>query len=179
MRCRGRRDAGFHDWEPGRTRRDDRCEDLFLGQSIERYLQSLATNSHNIENMSDLIEYLKENPAEKVEEFGIDGFERARDALQNLVESPSNPTVRRSFQTSLKQGREIQRLLDSHDADAILVPTSADIPYDLGQNPAITVPISFYPEETDKSISPNGMTTKAFNIPSALPSSLSSTVACC
>lgn len=113
--------------------------------------------------MSDLVEYIRNTPAEQYDIYGAEWLENARDAEYTTTDEGF--LLMRAEMADL--GEEIQRLLDKYDCDAILVPTFTDIPYDINGNPAISVPLGFYSSCVD--ISQNrGLVKKGPNIPSVL-----------
>lgn len=132
---------------------------------MNKFLAKLSKNPQEISSLSDLIDYHKSNPAEKVNEYGIDVFEIAN-ALPYTEESDE-------FRVSLAKrdhlGKEIERLLDAADSDALVVPGSGDTPSDLGGNPAVLVPLGFYSKEKPVDIVRDGMVYKGPKIPYLLP----------
>jgi amidase len=100
---------------------------------LESYFRNLATNPRGIYTMAGLVNSMMATPVESVLTYGIDGFVKARD--EPLDGSSSE------FQAALhpmaRQGSAIARMLDHANCDALVMPTMADIPSDLGHNPVI------------------------------------------
>lgn len=113
--------------------------------------------------MTDLINFMERAPEEEVEKYGISAFVAAKEEPQNSSSEEFQEAVRRM----VEQGSAISKLLDEANCDALVVPTTADIPYDLGQNPAIAVPLGFFPSTRKKTTSVNQMISKGPNIPLA------------
>ena len=104
---------------------------------------------------------MEKTPEEEVTAYGIDAFVAARDEPRNSSSAEFHDAVRRM----MEQGRTISKLLDDANCDALVVPTTANIPYDLGQNPAIAIPLGFFPDTRKKSTSLNQLISKGPNIP--------------
>jgi amidase len=111
--------------------------------------------------MKDLVEFMENTKEEETEKFGIDMFTAARD--QN--HDKNSPDFLEGVKTMKHLGADIERLLDKTGCDVLAMPTSADVPYDLGQNPVISVPLGFYSLERKQSNGRNGMIAKGNNIP--------------
>jgi hypothetical protein len=62
-------------------------------------------------------------------------------------------------------GKELARLLDDHQCDMLVAPTSMDLPLDLGGLPSVSVPIGFYSTNRNATKNAEGMITKGPNIP--------------
>lgn len=133
-------DAEFFKWKPRNRERNPAYEAVLLREGLEGYFRSLDKNPNHIHTMADLIQYMKETPGEQYDTYGAEWLENARDAEYTT----SDEGFRRMRAEMFDHGEEIQRLLDQYDCDAILVPTYTDIPYDIGGNPAISVPLGFY-----------------------------------
>ena len=104
---------------------------------------------------------MRHTPEERAEDYGLDWFQNTLERSQDSM----SPEFRESSRINEDLGADIQRLLDSSDCQAMVVPTSTDIPHDLGGNPAITVPLGFYAETRGIVRSDKGLIQKAPNIP--------------
>ncbi|KAJ8108403.1 hypothetical protein ONZ43_g6436 [Nemania bipapillata] len=155
------RDIDFEGWEVGVTKRDDMPSNVFLREGLEGYFRSLASNPQNINSMADLLDFLQKTPEEEADKYGLDSFIAARDEPC----TSSSPEFQEAVKRMMDQGDEIARLLDATGGDALIVPTTADIPYDVGQNPAIAVPIGFYPADRNILTACGKMISKGPNIP--------------
>lgn len=132
-----------------------------IWKDMNKFLARLTKNPNDIRTLTDLIDFHKSSPAEKVDEYGIDVFEIAN-ALTCTEESEE---FRISLNKRYHLGREIERLLDATDADALVVPGSGDTPSDMGGNPAVLVPLGFYSKEKSVDIVHSGMAYKGPGIP--------------
>ncbi len=126
-----------------------------------KFFENLDVNPYNITSTADLIEFLKNTPEEKYDEYGASTFEAARDAPG----SSQSPEFMQSKERMDHLGREVARLLDEHSCDVMIAPTSLDMPLDLGGLPGISVPIGFYSKHRSVVINAEGMITKGPNIP--------------
>ncbi|KAK4141966.1 amidase signature domain-containing protein [Dichotomopilus funicola] len=158
------RDVDFVGWDYGTTKREEMPANIFLKEGLESYFQSLATNPHGIHTIADLISFMENTPEEEVEKYGINAFLAAKDEPRDNSSMEFQEAVRRM----IEQGSAISKLLDQANGDALVVPTTADIPSDLGQNPAIAVPLGFFPAMREKTTSVNQMIAKGPNIPYSL-----------
>ena len=104
--------------------------------------------------MADLVNFMVMTPAEKVGSFGIDGFLRARDEPLD----GSSSEFEAALDDMAEQGSAIETMLDNANCEALVVPTRADIPSDLGHNPVIAVPLGSLPI-TSKTTMVNGTIT--------------------
>jgi amidase len=111
--------------------------------------------------MADLVAFMQRTPEEQVEKYGMEGFTAARDEPH----SSASPEFKDAVARMKHLGADIERLFDASQCDAILAPTSADLPFDLGQNPVITVPLGFYPRDRRLARALDNMVAKANNIP--------------
>ena len=62
-------------------------------------------------------------------------------------------------------GADIAKLLDRENCDAIMAPSSFDLPVDLGGNPAINIPLGHFSKERDLVRNTHGLVTKGPNVP--------------
>jgi amidase len=109
---------------------------------------------------------MEKTPGEEVGKYGLDWFIAARDEPFNR----SSKEFQDAVQEMIRQGDAIKNLLDEADCDALVVPTTGDTPYDLGQNPGVAVPIGFYPADKKVSLTASGKVSKGPNIPYVFPS---------
>jgi len=158
------RDKDFENWSPGSGQRENLTFSVLLKDGLESYFASLTSNPNNIHTMADLIHFMENTEAEKMSKYGADVFIAARDE-KHTKDS-------KEFQDALQQakflGGDIQRLLDTSNCDVLVMPTSADVPYDLGQNPIISVPLGFYSPERKQVVNIDGLIAKGNNIPFSL-----------
>lgn len=128
---------------------------------LEEYFNSLERNPNNIRTLPDLVKFTEDNPLQENSKYGCDWLQNAN--RSKLRSGTAEMNERKAGQEQL--GKEIEELLDRYQCDAIMVPTSANIPYDLGGNPAISVPLGFY--SSNRSITRNkfGAVLKGANIP--------------
>lgn len=104
---------------------------------------------------------MHDTPEEEVLKYGVDGFEEARDEPH----TSESPGFKEAVERMKFLGADIERLLEATKADAIVAPTSADLSFDLGQNPVVTVPLGFYSSDTKVARALDGMIAKATNVP--------------
>lgn len=128
---------------------------------LEAYFGQLAENPHGIKTMADLIDFMERTPEEETEKYGFEGFTAARDETQDQ----SSADFLESLERMKYLGADITRLLDRANCDALVFPTLADVPYDLGQNPVISVPLGFYSDNQKVTKCESGGIKKAPNIP--------------
>lgn len=107
---------------------------------MNKFLASLSHNPKTINTLSELIDYHKRTPEEKVDEYGITEFEAAN---QSVYTEDSEEFIA-SLEKRNQFGKEIEMLLDSAESDVIVMPGSGDTPSDMGGNPAVLVPLGFY-----------------------------------
>ncbi|CAG8250879.1 unnamed protein product [Penicillium salamii] len=153
--------VGFEHWEPGSGQREDLFEDVLLREAFEGFFANLVANPHQIENISDLIEFTKNKSEEEYEKYGANWFESARDA-PGTSKSEQFLSVKARMEDL---GDDIARLLDKYGCDIILATSSADLPLDLGRLPGIQVPLGFYPSDREIVRNAKGMVTKGPDIP--------------
>lgn len=108
---------------------------------MESYFRKLATNPRGIYTMGELVDFMVSTPAERAHSYGIDGFVRARDEPFD----GNSSEFEAAMHLMASQGSAIVTMLDNTNCDALVVPTMADIPSDMGHNPVIAVPLGFLP----------------------------------
>ena len=128
---------------------------------LEGYFRDLTTNPQKILTFEELVQFLKGTPEDRAEDYGLDWFQNT---LERAHDS-SSAEFAESSRINKDLGADIQRLLDSSDCQAMVIPASTDIPHDLGGNPAITVPLGFYSERREIVRSSKGFIRKAPNVP--------------
>ncbi|KAH6617453.1 amidase signature domain-containing protein [Chaetomium tenue] len=138
------RDYDLVGWNYGVSERSRMPDNVMLREGLEAYFQTLATNPHGIYTMADLVSFTAMTPAENAVGYGLEGFLAARDETH----TSSSPEFHAEVHRMLEQGSAIAKMLDTASCDALVVPTQADIPSDLGQNPVIAVPLGFRPPTT-------------------------------
>lgn len=104
---------------------------------------------------------MERTPEEETEKYGLEDFTAAKDEVQDMSSVGFLAAVERMKHL----GADITRLLDQADCDALVFPTCADVPYDLGQNPVISIPLGFYSDEQRPTKWSNGAIGRAPNIP--------------
>ena len=128
---------------------------------MEGYFAGLDANPRNIRSVADLVRFTTDDPSEENSKYGCGWLENAN---RSTLTSDSPELIERK-EGQERLGHEIQELLDKYECDAIMVPTSTDIPYDLGGNPAISVPMGFYSKDKKVTRTKFGAVTKGPNIP--------------
>lgn len=128
---------------------------------MEEFFGSLEENPNNIFTLSDLVKFTEEDPSEENSTYGCGWL---KNASQSNLRS-GDPELERRRESQERLGNEIEELLDGYNCDAIMVPTSTNIPYDLGGNPAISVPLGFYSKDRKVTKTKFGAITKGPNIP--------------
>ncbi|KAK9854625.1 putative amidase [Penicillium brevicompactum] len=151
----------FEEWKPGSGQRENTTVNVFLRHGLESYFRQLAENPQNINTLTDLIEFMERTPEEETEKYGLEDFTAAKDEVQDMSSVGFLAAVERMKHL----GADITRLLDQADCDALVFPTCADVPYDLGQNPVISIPLGFYSDEQRPTKWSNGAIGRAPNIP--------------
>lgn len=154
----------------GKVRHAYRCPNIvapttLITPGLEYYFSSLAVNPHNITTLAGLIEFMKQTPGEETEKYGLDWLEAARDEPF----SSTSKEFQDAMEEMIRQGNAIKKLLDDADCDALVIPTTGDAPYDVGQNPAVAVPIGFFPPDKAVSLTAFGKVSKGPNIPYVFP----------
>jgi amidase len=133
--------------------------------AINEYLASLTTNPQNIQNLRDLVDFIKSCPAEEYPQRNVEGFERAQ------ATDPSSVLYLRMLGRDEHFAGEggIQGALNRHRCDILLVPTLSVILQTFAAkagSPVLSVPMGIYPEGTPVEINAkNGLVKVAPNIP--------------
>jgi amidase len=114
--------------------------------SINRYLESLSTNPHNIKNLKDLINVTKAIPEEEADVRGLELWEAAQET------DPSNPEyiVAQEREKYLGGDGGISGAIKAWKLDALLMPSvpKQSTHFAMFQGtPMITVPLGFYPAD--------------------------------
>ncbi|KAK4445824.1 hypothetical protein QBC34DRAFT_428791 [Podospora aff. communis PSN243] len=109
-------DDNFQKWKPGGRQREDLLGDILLREAFEKLFGDLEVNPHNIQNISDLIEFTKRTPAEDYQAYGADWFESSRDALGSSQSDEFLQCKRRMEDL----GEDLVRLLDRTSCDVLL-----------------------------------------------------------
>ncbi|XXG96841.1 hypothetical protein Hte_003132 [Hypoxylon texense] len=166
-------DMDFETWRPSAGLRDDLFGDVMLresssanlwAQAYESFFGDLAVNPHGIQNISDLIEFMKTIPEEHYNLLGAKWVESARDA-------PGTSKSEKFLEVKAKMeryGEDVVKLLDRSECDVLLATSSTDLPLDLGGLPGISVPLGFYSEKQPVTTNARGLVTKGPNIPYAI-----------
>lgn len=128
---------------------------------LEEYFKKLEQNPNNIHTVPDLVKFTEDNPSEENSKYGCDWLQNA--SQSKLSSGTAELNERKEGQENL--GKEIEELLDRYECDAIMVPTSTNIPYDLGGNPGISVPLGFYSKDRLPTRNKFGAVLKGPNIP--------------
>lgn len=118
-------------------------------------------NPHDIQNISDLIEFTKAIEQERYNTLGAKWFENARDA-PGTSKSERFLEVKRKME---QYGEDVVKLLDQSQCDVLLATSSTDLPLDLGGLPGISVPLGFYSNNRTVVRNAKGHVIKAPNIP--------------
>ncbi|KAF2702777.1 putative amidase [Pleomassaria siparia CBS 279.74] len=158
------RDVDFKEFDPEGHQRENLSFNVMLREGLESYFDQLKVNPHGIHTLADLVTFMERTPEEQVERYGIEGFTDARDEPY----TSESPEFKDAVARMKHLGADIERLLDVTQCDAIVAPTSADLPFDLGQNPVVTVPLGFYPKDRKVVRALDSMVAKANNVPYSL-----------
>ncbi|KAI1131067.1 putative amidase [Nemania abortiva] len=157
-------DVEFETWRPRTGMRDDLWLDVQLRESFGEFFGDLLFNPHGIHNISELIEFIKKTPEEQYDKYDTEWFENARDAPE--TSQSAKYLAVKAQQESL--GQDVVRLLDEHDCDVLLAPSSTDLPLDLGRLPGISVPLGFYSEDCPVVKDAKGFVKRGPNVPYAI-----------
>ncbi|TGO56632.1 hypothetical protein BCON_0075g00220 [Botryotinia convoluta] len=116
--------------------------------NIRKTLSYFSTNPHSLYTLSDVIAYTIATPAEEATQRGLGHFESALEVGKKYAkdsEEYKNSSAERNH-----MGRQIPKLLDKFECDMIALPTNVAVePADVGGCPVVSVPMGFYPPETE------------------------------
>lgn len=116
--------------------------------SLEEFLSNLAANPRNIKTLGQLIEAIKQDPAERFPEWNVGIMERADRAS---VHSPMYTKMRERQEYFASEGG-IHGALETSGCDVLLAPAGSLTIQDfaaMAGSPAMSVPMGFYPPETE------------------------------
>ncbi|TGO43227.1 hypothetical protein BHYA_0002g00310 [Botrytis hyacinthi] len=115
---------------------------------IQKTLSYFSTNPHSLYTLSDVIAYTNATPAEEAAKRGLGHFESALEVGKKYARDSEE--YRNSMAERNRMGRQIPKLLDKFDCDMIVLPTNVAVePADVGGCPVVSVPMGFYPPETE------------------------------
>jgi amidase len=98
------------------------------------------------------VRFIETHPGERFVDYGAEWLMQARDC--EYLSSDAAFIASKKRMEDL--GDDIGQILDSHMCDALVAPTEADVPFDLGGNPAITVPLDFWSKAKKVVMEKNG-----------------------
>ncbi|THV48048.1 hypothetical protein BGAL_0271g00140 [Botrytis galanthina] len=131
--------------------------------NIKKTLSYFSTNPHSLFTLSDVIAYTNATPAEEATKRGLGHFESALEVGKKYARDSEE--YRNSMAERNRMGRQISKLLDKFDCDSIVLPTNVAVePADVGGCPVVSVPMGFYPPETEI-VKQNGMVEVGPGIP--------------
>ncbi|KAF7920049.1 hypothetical protein EAE99_008170 [Botrytis elliptica] len=131
--------------------------------NIKKTLSYFSTNPHSLYTLSDVITYSIATPAEEATKRGLGHFESALEVGKKYARDSEE--YRNSMVERNHMGRQIPKLLDKFDCDMIVLPTNVAVePADVGGCPVVSVPMGFYPPETEV-VRQNGMVEVGPGIP--------------
>ena len=133
--------------------------------SMETYLQSLAVNPRRLNSLEHLIDAIKDDPAEEYPSRNVAIMERA---LATSVNSPSYQEMLVKQEYYANAGG-LEGAMNRHECTVLISPAGSLAFQNfaaIGGNPAISVPMGFYPEDTKiKRDKQSGFVTVAPGIP--------------
>ncbi|TGO84337.1 hypothetical protein BPOR_0517g00040 [Botrytis porri] len=134
--------------------------------NINKTLSHFSTNPHSLYTLSDIIAYTTATPAEEATKRGLGHFESALEVGKKYTRDSEE--YRNSMAERNHMGRQIPKLLDKFNCDMIVLPTNVAVePADVGGCPVVSVPMGFYPPETEI-VRQNGMVEVGPGIPLAI-----------
>ena len=131
---------------------------------IETYLQSLATNPKKLETLTNLIDATKSEAREEYPARGIELWERAQKV------DPASTEFKYALAKDEYFAREggIPGIIQDNDLDAIAIPYMVGPAVTFaarGGTPLITVPLGWYPENTEVKLYQNSTVDVGPNVP--------------
>ncbi|TGO18646.1 hypothetical protein BTUL_0008g00270 [Botrytis tulipae] len=131
--------------------------------NIKKTLSYFSHNPHSLHTLSDVITYTIATPAEEAMKRGLGHFESALEVGKKYARDSEG--YRNSMAERNHMGKQIPKLLDKFDCDMIVLPTNVAVePADVGGCPVVSVPMGFYPPETEI-VRQNGMVEVGPGIP--------------
>lgn len=104
--------------------------------------------------------FTQSDPREKESEYGVNRLTKAREAISARLLD-----LERTFAERLAKGSEIATILEENHCVALLIPAGCRHPVDLGQCPVFSLPLGFYPSDTETTTDEFGLTSKAPIVP--------------
>ncbi|KAK1753798.1 amidase, partial [Echria macrotheca] len=151
----------FDTWKIDGHQRDEVFNAISLREGFEKFFSELDHNPHGIDNVGDLIEFLKNTTQEEYDRFGAKWFEDARD----ISDSSESEMYLASKKRLDYLGLDPVRLLARTGCDLLVAVPTVDLPLDLGRLPGIAVPLGYYSEATPVTKGEDGLVTCGPNMP--------------
>ena len=117
---------------------------------LAAYFATLQNNPHKLSSVADLIEFIKTHPEEEYPDRDIERFLRTQNDDSDVTSAKFKEAVEREDRLYRKEG--ILGVMDELNLDVIAVPANASSPSAAAAAlglPIITVPLGFYPEDTE------------------------------
>jgi amidase len=153
----------WRDWDAACKRT---CLQAEFKHSIEGWLSELVVNPNNIHTLADMIAFTKSDPRECYPAHDIQRWEWIQDGPQQG--SPAyKETLEKMYRLAGTQG--ITGAMDEYALDMLVFPTNIDPPTTFVARlglPAITVPLGFYPGDTEPVRHRGDIVDVAPNVPS-------------
>ncbi|OIW34213.1 amidase signature enzyme [Coniochaeta ligniaria NRRL 30616] len=135
---------------------------------LAKYLEKLKHNPNDIRTLGDVIRWTHNDPREEYPSRGTEGLENAWASLDDRDSVEFKAAL--EFMQWLADEGGVRGALERHNLDALILPTCVSplVPH-LGGYPIISVPLGFYPGDTEVKMCPRGdMTERGPNLPFGL-----------
>lgn len=137
--------------------------DTDMKTAINDYLSNLQTNSQNIKDLQDLIDFTKMCPEEEYPVRNVAGLERAQ------ATDPESEVYKAMLKKDEYFAGCISNALNRQNCDLLVIPFLSPVLQTFAAkagSPAMSVPLGVYPEDTPVVYDPrNGLITEAPGLP--------------
>jgi amidase len=158
--------SGAEEWEAWDSAGRRACLQAEFQHSIDSWLKELVVNPNNIQNLSDIIEFTKADKRECYPERDIQRWEWIKEGPQ-YGSKEYERNLAKMYRLAGKEG--IVSALDEYKLDLVVHPTNLDPATTFSARvglPRITVPLGFYPEDTEPVSHRGDIVDVAPNVPS-------------
>ncbi|KAF2020553.1 amidase [Aaosphaeria arxii CBS 175.79] len=157
--------ASAKEWDAWDSAEKRACLQAEFKHSIEKWLRELVENPNNINSLSDLVNFTKSEPKECYPERDIQRWEWLQEGPEYNSDAYKK-ALEKMLRLSGKEG--IIGAIEEHKLDLIVHPTNIDPPTTFAARvglPAITVPLGFYPDDTEPTCHRGKIIDVAPNVP--------------
>jgi amidase len=134
------------EWDPAGKRA---CLQAEFKHSIEIWLKHLVENPNNVHTLEDIMRFTKSDPRECYPERDIQRWEWIQEGPE-YGSTEYRESLDKMYRLASDQG--LLEAMEKHKLDVIVHPTNTDPTATFAARlglPAITVPLGFYPQDTE------------------------------